>query len=267
MKAVISTTYDDIYLYSLPIVVWCWHKLNVDTICFMPYLNTTDENNKIDLINDTFKALGIKPQYAGFSAPKDKEVTYAQCSRLYAGCLDLPFNELLVTSDVDMAVFKVPPYVEGFTIFGKDLVPNEQVPMCYICAYVVNWKKVFKLAGETYQSKLDSILEQIECLHFRGNYWGKDQQEAWEKIYNFPENIINEVNRARPNTQFATNRIDRDDSFWEERLNLEVIDAHLWRPGYTDENFPKILKLLRFFYPHENFDWLISYTQQYKQLL
>lgn len=233
----------------------------------MPYLETADENNKIDLINDTLRGLKIKPRYAAFASTKDKEATYAQCSRLYAGCLDVPFDETLITSDVDMAVFTIPTFIDGFTIFGSDLVPIEQVPICYISARAVNWRKVFNLSGETYQSKLDTLLGDIECLHFRGNYWGKDQQEAWERIYKFPNNIINEVKRARPNTQFSTHRVDRDDSFWRDRISNELVDAHLWRPGYEPQNFANILELMQTMYPYEDFTWLVNYTNEYKKLL
>jgi hypothetical protein len=52
-----------------------------------------------------------------------------------------------------------------------------------------------------------------------------------------------------------------------DRLDHDIVDAHVWRPGFTDENFPKILHLMQFMFPDENFDWLISYTNAYKQLL
>jgi len=198
MKAIISTTYDSKYLYFLPITTWLWSKLGVETICFMPYLNTSDENKRIDLINDTFRGLGIKPQYAGFASPKHKEATYAQCSRLYGACLDLPEDEFLITGDVDMGMFKIPPIKEGgFSIVGADLVPNGQVPICYISATVKEWRKVFNLQygalsmkdgaiatveTKTYQQCLDALLGDIECESFRGNYWGKDQEEAYSRI-------------------------------------------------------------------------------------
>lgn len=268
MKSVISTTYDDQYLFFLPITTWLWNRLGVDVICFMPHCVLNEDKIKNKLVWRTIDRIMGMAAPVWFSAPKHKEATYAQCSRLYAACLDLPEDEILVTGDVDMGMFKLPvcyPVDGYFTIYGNDLVPNNQYPMCYISASVKDWRIAFEVNGRTYQQCLDDLVGVIECEHFRGNQWSLDQNVAYRKI-NLTQGLYLE-NRARPGTQFASNRIDRDDSFWEERLTPDIIDAHLWRPGYTDENFPKILKLLKYFYPYDNFNWLIEYREQYLKLL
>ncbi len=152
-----------------------------------------------------------------------------------------------------------------FDVFGYDLVPEKQYPICFVSATVKNWRNAMQINGKSLQECLDNDLGHIECEHFRGNYWGFDQ----EKLYNMVSQNSNIYlhGRAKPGTQFATRRVDRDNMFYEENINSELIDAHLWRPGYSDENFPKILNLLQRMYPNDNFDWLISYTEQYKALL
>lgn len=271
MKSIISSTYDNRYLYFIPICVWAWNKLGVDVICFMPYLKDgidgynpdKDKREKYYLIIDTLDGLGIELQTVPFSAPEHKEATYAQCSRLYAACLDLPEDEILITGDVDMAMFQIPPYIDKITIFGNDLVPEGQFPMCYASGTVKEWKSVFNLHGKTYQQCLDELLGAIECDHFRGNYWGKDQQTLWE---NTKENTTL-INRARPGTQFANSRYDRDDAYILERLNPDTIDYHMNRPGYEPQNFEIILTILKYHYPNDDFTWLVDYTNEYKKLL
>ncbi len=277
MKAIISTTYSDTYLYFLPITTWLWNKLNVDVICFMPEYISEDTGQqllkagkKLVLVEDTIIAhcSSKNNMEVRFRAPEHKEATYAQCSRLYAACLDLPEDEVLITGDVDMANFSIPPYVEGFTIFGTDLVPKGQVPMCYISAMVKDWRKVFDLNGKSYQEKIDELLGLVECEHFRGNYWGKDQETAYDKITNQTDIKLWPITRSNGQNQFALNRADRTDLHYKDRLDrFNLIDAHLWRPGYSEENFPKILELMQFIYPDDNFDWLIDYTQKYRSLL
>jgi len=277
MKAVISSTYDDKYLYFLPIVTWCWNKLGVDVICFLPTPEVKDMG-KLLLISNTMAENGMKFQGHYFSSPEDKKATYSQCSRLYGACLNYLEDEILITGDVDMAMFQIPPYIDKITIFGSDLVPDGQFPMCYASGTVKEWRAAMKLRYDTtppnvpdgmvlhvksYQQCLDELLGGIECDHFRGNYWGKDQQTLWE---NTKDNVTL-IPRARPNTQFASHRIDRDDSFYKDRLDKDIIDAHLWRPGYTEENFPKILELLQYFYPEDDFNWLKKYTEEYVKLL
>lgn len=231
----------------------------------MPVPKVSDMN-KLFLISNTLAHNELNFQGYYFYCPEHKEATYAQVSRLYAACLDLPEDEVLISSDVDMCLFKVPPYEEGFTIFGGDLVPKEQIPMCYISAKVIDWRKAFKLDGKTYQECLDNLLGHIETEHFRGNYWGKDQETAYNNIAT--DQIVWHFNRAREGTQFASKRYDRDDAYILDRLSpSDTIDFHMNRPGYEDRNFEIILTILKYHYPLENFDWLISYTEQYKRLL
>jgi len=285
MKSVISTTYDDKYLYFLPIVTWLWNKLNVDVICFMPSGRSTikknggvlqgvypDGNQRMYLINETIKKNNNNLTIRCFNASEHKEATYSQCSRLYGACLDLPEDEVLVLSDIDMALFKNPVPMFGnstdelFKIFGADLVPENQYPICYISAPVKKWRKAFNTDGFTYQQCLDNLLGDIECENMRGNYWSKDQQTAHEVISSFNEIKVG-LNRARLNTQFADHRVDRDDQNWRAYVNDDLIDAHLWRPGYTDENHANIMELIRMKFPNDDFQWLIDYTQKYKELL
>lgn len=284
MKAIISTTYSDTYLYFIPIVAFCWNKLGVDVICFLPdWQNdetfTDKDHDKLILIDKVNIANGATYESYRFQAPKHKESTYAQCSRLYGACLDLPEDEILITGDVDMAMFKIPTYIDSITIFGSDLVPTGQYPMCYASGTVKEWRSAMKLyqydntiptpkgvkvgSIKTYQQCLDELLGDIDCENMRGNYWGKDQQTLWGNTCD----IATTINRAREGTQFASKRYDRDDAYILERLSPYTIDFHMNRPGYEPQNFGIILKILQYHYPDDNFEWLISYTEQYKMLL
>jgi len=277
MKCVISTTYSNTYLYFLPIVTWCWNKLGVDVICFIPDHSTRNNRNSLPeteienrkkkyyFMLDTCEHLGLKVELKKFSAPEHKEATYAQCSRLYAACLDLPEDEVLITGDVDMAVFKLPPYNKNaLTILGSDLAPDNQYPICYSIASKSNLEWIFETKGNTYQSMLDELLGDIECDHFKGNYWGKDQEELFLRSRKANKIL---VPRSNGQNQFAQNRYDRDDAYLLERLNPDTIDFHMPRPGYEEKNFDIILKVLQYHYPKEDFTWLINYNEQYKQLL
>lgn len=262
MTAIISTTYDDKYLYFLPITTWCWNKLGVDVICFFPYKKTGKAHFVLKTVSENCKG---RNRALGFVAPEHKEATYAQCSRLYGACVGLPEDEILITGDADMAMFKVPEYTSGaFNIFGSDLTPPKQFPICYLMATVKEWRDAFDLKGKHYQECLDGLLGSIEAESFRGNYWCKDQEEAYNKISKVSR--IEKV-RAKEGTQFSTKRYDRDDAYILDRLSLDTIDFHMNRPGYEDKNFQIILTILQYHYPQEDFGWLVSYNEEYKKLL
>lgn len=270
MKAIISSTYDSKYLYFLPIVTWCWNRLNVDVICFMPYSDYmgSEAKNQVpaQIIRDTLQRHNLRCELHYFNAPEHKKATYAQCSRLYAACLDLPEDKILVTSDIDMAVFRHSADMvdDKFVVWGIDLVPDGQMPMCYLSAPVKLWRDTFNLNGITYQQALDRLLGDDECQDYRACRWAVDQEQAYLHI---SKTDRFELPRSNGQNQFAQNRVDRTDTNWRSYLNENLIDAHLWRPGYTDENFANIMELLTMKYPNEDFQWFVDYTESYKKLL
>jgi len=267
MTAVISTTYDNKYLWYLPLTTFCWNKLGVDVICFMPEPKSDEENIKLNLCLESVNWSNSKNEVEFFLAPTHKEATYSQCSRLYAACLYLPEDELLITSDIDMGVFKIPDYVNGtFSVFGADLVPEGQVPICFLTATVKQWRDAFNINGKSYQQCLDELLGDIECENMRGNYWSKDQQEAYDKIHHNRFSHT-EIKRAKEGTQFASHRYDRDDAYILDRLSPDTIDYHMNRPGFDDRNFEIILTIMKYHFPDEDFQWLIDFNEQYKKLL
>jgi len=264
--AVISTTHDPKYLWYLPITTWVWNKMGYKVVCFMPYRNS---GNHFMLVSQTISVMEINVGIYNFDCPEDKVVTYCQCSRLYGAALDLPEDETLVISDVDMLVLNTNyflPAADGIIdIYGADLVPPLQYPICYGLANVKTWKK---LIGEgTAQQHLDDQLGHIECENMRGNYWAADQEKLFNLIHSNDEVDYRLHNRAKPGTQFATQRLDRDDSFILDRLFPDIFDYHMNRPGYEPQNFEKIMAILNYYFPHEDLSWIEEYNEKFKQLL
>ena len=279
MKAVISTTYDDKYQFFLPIVIWAWNKLGVEVICFAPestkvYTHAGRmESHVVErayLIKDVIKGIGLKATFCAFDAPENKEATYAQVSRLFVGCLDLPMtDEPLITSDIDMLPFGdyLKQYPGDITLFGADLLEGEPMfPICYCSMTHRTWKEVMQVGNKTLQQCLDEQLGHINAEHFRGNYWCFDQELLYKQIQK-SSRPTNRFNRSKLPERFATNRLDRDDAFLLERLHPDIVDFHLPRPGYQHDNFEHILKVLTYFYPSENLLWMQDYRDLYVKSL
>jgi hypothetical protein len=130
---------------------------------------------------------------------------------------------------------------------------------------VKQWRHAMNIGDKTYQQCLDESVGVIECTNFRGNQWSLDQSIAYSHLNGYGE--PRKHSRAKMPERFATHRIDRDDMFWEERLNWDIVDYHCHRPGYTDENFAKILKVIKYFLPHDDLTWMTDYQKAYKALL
>lgn len=255
--AVISTTNDPLYSFFLPIVHWCWGKLGIGTCIVVPrsMIDSAVLNLILQYTQGAF--------YSTFTCPQNKEATYSQVARLYASQCD---DDFYITSDADMAVFR-DEFVEDeyFNILGSDLVPVGQYPMCYAWAVGDVWNKAMKIGDKTMQQCLDEQLAHEEMENMRGNLWSRDQEILRNNLSMFQP--LATVARARPGTQFASHRVDRDDINWRAYTGPTLLDAHLWRPGYTDANFANIMELLTIQYPEENFTWLREYRSAYLDLL
>jgi len=270
MTAVISTDYNDKYLWYLPLTVWAWNKIGYDVICFVPNMAFKEESPKLDLINKICDEQMLMVKNYAFKAEEHKAATYCQVSRLLACCIDLPEQEQLVVSDIDMLFFPK-DYIKPASwaiidIYGIDLVPANQFPMCYLSGTVQTWRALWG-KQKTYQEYLDEIVGAIECQDFRGCQWSLDQDLIHRLITNSETVDYVGHNRTNGQNQFSTKRYDRDDAYILERLNPDTIDFHMCRPGFEEKNFNIILTILKYHYPLDDFTWLINYTNEYKKLL
>jgi len=271
MKAILSCTADDLYAFNLPFAVYSWYKLGIDSIIIfpdMPSAMTDGEILRLGFANGWCSKIAPTTRFFRFSAPPHKQATYAQCARLYAAAIPkIDPTDILITSDADMCVFNEEywqqfDYTGWINVIGIDLVPEGQVPMCYIIAPAVGWRSFMRINGRILQKCLDDLLGELEAEHFRGNYWAKDQETAYQHLSAMTDLII-EHDRAKPGTQFAARRADRDG--WV--VAPDIIDAHLPRPGYTEENFNRIFSLFESIYPHDDHTWMKQYRDEYVGLM
>lgn len=266
MTAVYSCTIDPKYDFFIPITEYCWHKLGIKSLVICP--KRMFGTRRFNLIDEL--ALP-ETRFEGFTAREDKEATYAQISRMYASSLSgIQNEEVLISGDVDMAVMKniFDDANEGFLFnLGYDLVPSNQLPMCYTWGEAAAWDFRFEIKGKSLQECLDEQLGHEEMINMRGCLWSRDQEimaKAFSK-YNYGSTI--RIPRTREGTTFANHRLDRDDQFILDRLSPDIIDFHMPRPGYEENNFNIILAVLKYFYPQDNFQWLIDYRNEYIKLL
>lgn len=261
MTAVLSVTNNDFYAYPLPIVAWSWHKVGIKTIVFHP----DTDGGKVVLA----KKYCPNTKFYSFKCEERKEATYAQVSRLFGATVCK--EGVLIIGDADLAVFgdEFNSFLDGdLRILGGDLLSDEtnQYPMCFTGMSFDKWQSIFELHGKSLQEALDETVGKLESVTFRGDFWGFDQWYLRKKIQDSGVSPII-VNRAKYPERFATRRLDRDDAFLLHRINLDIIDYHLPRPAYEENNFNQIMTVLKYFYPNDDFGWLIDYRNEYLKLI
>lgn len=260
MIAILSATEHDFYAMPLPFVVYSWAKIGVSCIVFIPAGN----NPKLDIAR---KYCQGHAYFYEFECEEKRIPTFSQVSRLFGAAIpDLPENEVLITGDSDMCVFS--EYFEKANdgqihIFGSDLTPEDQWPMCYCAMPVYKWKRIFNITRSS-QEHVASLVNPIQGVNIRGENWCFDQWYLKKKLSEHWIEGICLHKRGNNGTQFASNRADRDGWHFDPST---IIDAHLPRPLTDIINFQKVLDLFCIKYPDADLSWMQLYYNEYISLL
>lgn len=265
---VVSTNYDDKYLFFLPIIQYAWQKLGWDLICMMPNKPLEDIPETKDLVFSRMADIAqsrtsITIMY--FNCKESDEITYTQCSRLYAANLAIPEFDILLTSDVDMLPISNywNPDPNKITSYGRNL-SDKHFPICYVGMSPARWREVMLLTGNvTNDMHID-----IEGWEGDGNRWELDQDLLTESLLPYQNEIVYIDREKSIHSDYPVGRIDR--SAWDATHKESVrIDCHLLRPGYSDENWPRILNEIKenLNPTEEDIQWLESYRNAYVKLI
>lgn len=258
---VLSVNENPKYFAYLPLVTWAWRKFGWEPIIFF----------RGELFNSLavmiFKTAGIN-EANGWQLPSLKEYgsdTITQISRLYAACV-VTEQAFIMTSDVDM--IPLSDYwdfnEEAITIWGHDLTGYQHTPICYIGMKASYWKEVMKLESNDYNALIKRDLDSMPNAKSEDSVkrWVVDQDLITERINasTHPKEIII---RGMYENGYPIGRVDR--SAWSQ-LHNTYIDCHgphdlLENPDSRE----KLMRLLRFIWPEENFTWFENYLKELKQ--
>ena len=166
----------------IPEQIYFWNKFNIKFIAIV--VGEKIPNELIELSNNIIlwnKNLNLNTAFV------------AQNLRIYFPALiDLPDDELVMITDMDMLPMNYKYYKEGLENFNQDdfiyyrNIDKNQIFMCYNAAHPKVWSQVFQIKNE-----LD--IEQKIAETYVNNYngipgsigWFKDQEILHEKLINY----------------------------------------------------------------------------------
>lgn len=205
--------------------------------------------------------------------PFKRTSTVAQVSRLFgwlaAGTQD---DDLVVTSDIDM--WPIGPWVldvtvptDAFTILGANAHMDTngrptRFPICYLAARAATWRDVI---GDTpsIAAGVDRVLAVVPAEY--GTHRGVPLGEwCLDESYFFGRVWAGHLDRCRlvARDLAARGQMRLDRAAWHENWRLaDLADAHLPRPGYSDENWPRVRRLLARLVPDLYLRWADSYRK------
>lgn len=150
----------------------------------------------------------------------------------YPALIDLPDDQMVMITDMDMLPMNHHYYSGGLENFGPDdfiyyrHVDGNQIYMCYNSAHPKVWSKVFSINTE---SDIEKIIEQTYVNSYNGipgsTGWFKDQEILYEKLIGYPHlKVLN-----RPIRRLE---VDNYKEYLKNNYDLFIIlydDAHFHR--------------------------------------
>lgn len=272
----LSANENPLYLFYLPLTCWAWNKLGWIPFVILVRDEYPSKNEKIfDFVNKSIQS-GTTYYIDARAAIQHgyKTETIAQLSRLYAA-LEIGDRDYLLTGDADMiplSDYWKFVFTEFPSLYGWDLTEYNHMPICYIGMTKKLWLQTMEL------SQYDSMNVVVHCdLINIPNSKSEDKTKRWVIDQDF---ITEKINKYWPLDKFkhVTNtprgvykngypigRVDR--SAWSHAHNI-YIDCHAPHDILTnEESRAKLLHLLKFIWPNEDFKWWENYQKEFLELL
>lgn len=257
------------YLFHVPLTVWAWRHLGWETIIFYsgPYLIDKDKQFQ-EIFNLVENEIGDPEEEQlmfKVNVPEYGSDLTAQVSRLYGACLA---DGYLMTGDIDMLPLSDywKPDMDKLSVYGRDLT-DYHYPICFIGAPSSIWKDIMGLVDEDYNSMIKYDLDRLPQASSADKVkrWVSDQDLITERINN-SSYVPHRIDRGTDKrTGYPIGRIDR--SHWTLD-HKQFIDCHLFHGIQRDEDkFKKVLEMIHFNWPLEDWKWFINYYKEFKKLL
>jgi len=252
------------YMYFMPLTIWTWRKIGWEPLCC--YVGQTDELSEL-----IFKSVDDVTLFKSIDGIRD--ATISQVSRLYVTARHtLNNDDYVMLGDVDMLALSDHwhPDLSKVTVYNHDLTGFGEIPMCYVGAPVHLWKDIFNLNDQfiDWNRYLERDLQNYPNAKDQDFYkwWGCDQQILTARLKEYGTGNIDFINRGQGSHGYARGRVDRGSGGWV--LNQpELIDAHLMQQTHhSEEKIAKLMELLHYVWPQEDFTWFENYTREFKRL-
>lgn len=281
-RAVISSDKNLDYAFFSPIVSLLWGRMGYrPLVFFVGAIAEWFSDRRLRLALERSREAGAEIHFIPVVEGRCTS-TVAQVVRIFGASVSgIQDGDYLITSDMDM--FPLGSWVGGGRRPGQDLQiwyanAYDQTyphwPMCFVGAEARIWKEI---VGRT------TLVEALRDTP-------EDQDGAWNYDEKFLGGLIARWAKARvaglpgvqdpiwdnPHVQPISRlfvegewRIDRSDwdgamAHVEARGSLAgVADAHVLRPGYTADNWPRIRRVLEMALPQEQLAWVDDYYKNW----
>lgn len=265
-KIILSCDQNQEYLFYVPITTFVCEYFG-----FKPLVIILGKSKYTDLVYEYTKKFTNSEIIEIDSISPYRDTTIVQFSRLYAACLIEDEDEYIMTGDIDMLILNNYLYndFDKMNLHGSDLTGYVHYPICYIGMTVKKWRNLLDLEYGKFKENMLRDLEEEKKLatsEVFTDFWYTDQRFITRRIKEYGEDKFNIVDRTH-NAGFAVKRIDRALPLtWDIKCDDDYIDCHMLKNGYVEENFNKILNVIKLKVDKDSV-WMKEYREKYIKII
>jgi len=257
---VFSSNINPTFDFFLPLTGYMWKRLGFEPLIYLVGPESEWKEKRHTIINALTRECVSNIKYIDYIPPV-KSHSIAQVIRLYAFC-DIPGDEY-ITSDADIWPLAEKEFwarTDPSVMKTWNFKGNPEYFMCYVSGRSGSWRNLMRIL--TPSTSREELIKQLKAgpgLDPNLN-WCYDQTLLSSRLNESKEH--RESSQRTPGDKYLPNgRIDRLD--WKFDGNKAgLVDAHLLRPGWTDANWARILKMFITFCP-ELETWANEYRNAY----
>ena len=273
-KVILSTDVKNLFFtWFVPIVSLLWYeKMEWQPVILIVYLSEEDFTLQINLIIKYAIASGIEVHKYKHTLPTSKYPMKVSLTAVrFGACVfDWPEDTYILTSDVDMwplsadfynkeTYYNSAVHILYANGYGNPKSASEYAA-CYIGMKLSTWREVMKCHKGQDMMSFVAELRDFEG----GNPWGIDQRGFTKRLKQW-NGFPNNVHFTSRNPRF--DRIDRKYHKNNYVWTPQKVEAHVFRPAFTAENWPRIRAILSHVLDQEQMEWVDGYAEHICSLL
>lgn len=182
-----------------------------------------------------------------------------QVVRLFGCTNGYADDDILITADVDMWPLQRDYFqimdAGKMNLYGSNVYKGDRHPMCYAAARVDLWREMLGLQPHT------TMAEALAGVKWNG--WDTDEDTLQRGIEQIGGKKACACKRREGSRHgYMGNRVDRGRWIYDGPEQPALIDAHLPRPGFGEETWPRVRRLIEDYCP-QIVEWADDYRMRY----
>jgi hypothetical protein len=261
-RVVLSSSRHRDYDFFLPLTAKMWQAVTGYSPLIL--LSHDEEHWRGSLALEGLRHFYFPCHFIG-EVEESSTILTTKLARYYAACLDIPEEDYLLLSDIDLWPlekywFCQQDWNKKVHILFANAHGYAKFPTCYVGMTVGKWREFIGSKTSSIKSALQMVVNKAWMFDIDPSWsgWLSDEEFVKGDLLDFVETHDTQFIEG----DYAKLRVDRAE--WPQNLDLDgKVDAHLLRPGWDDKVWKEIRQIIQQKIPRY-LAWADEYQERYR---